>query len=616
MPDGSDLGNAYYTDASPSLLARQPVAPPRIHDRSPEWWNTAFPHLEARLSSLRSWRWSWWWGWLDLAAYFRPDRARAFIVANQQARGRPLNDQIIDSTGLLAVNICAAGIWNGLLAPSRQWFGMGVEEAFGEPGPEETEWLQHATQMIYTMFSRSNFYTAAAQVCQDVVVFGTSPMIMYEDKQDGIRCYVPCAGEYFLGASSRLSNDTLYREYTYTVAQIVGFFGWKNCPAQVQQIWRQGGAGLDQEFVVVHCIEPNIAIADTRSSNSPGVYIVPSHFAWREVFWLKGNKTNYPLSRRGFNEQPFFTARWRVTANDPYGRGPAMDCIGDNKQFQQETLRKNEFIEKLVRPPMVAPPELKNEPASIMPGMITYSNALNGKPMFTPAFEVNAQALMPMTADIEKISGRIRDALFVTTFMAITQMAGVQPRNELELTKRDLERLQVLGPFIELFENEFAGPAIERALSIGERRGMIRPRPASLRRVPIKIKYDSIMRLAQRAAESVNLKDFATTMGVASAAAKTANAPPPARKVNWDKWATRYGHVNGLDATLFYTDDEVKEHDQARLDEAKQQQQDAMAPKMGKVAVDAAKVLTNAPTPNGSALDALIGPNAYPGAGG
>lgn len=614
MPDGSDLGRAFYEDSSPSLLSRQPVTLPRQQDQGLYWWNVVYPNVESRLTSLRSWRWPWWWAWADLAAYNRPDRYRFFVTANQMDRGRPLNDQIIDSTGLLAVHVCAAGLWNGLIDPARRWMRLGIEPAFGNLDQEGKEWLQHATDVLFTMFARSNFYNVMAQAFMDTVVFGTAPVIVYEDAQDGARCYNPCAGEYFLASSARLSNDTLYREFTYTVAQIIGFFGYKNCPHEVQAMWREGGRALDFEFVVVHAIEPNIPTANHKMGGD-AIYVVPRHFPWRELYWLKGNKTAYPLSRRGFHEQPFFVVRWRVTSNDPYGRGPTWDCIGDNKQLQQETLRKNEFIEKLVRPPMTAPPEMKNEPASIMPGMITYTNALNGRPLFQPAFEVNAQALQPMTMDIEKISARIKEALFVPVFMAITQMAGVQPRNELELTKRDLERLQVLGPVIELFENEAAGPAVMRYLAIGERKGMIRPRPESLRKVPLKITYESIIRLAQRAAKSVGMKDFATTMGVATQAAKLADAPSPARKVDWDKWAERYGEVSDVDADLFFSEDEVHQHDQIRQQEMERKESMAAAPAMAKTGADIAKNLSQTQLPNGTALDALIGPGAYPAAG-
>jgi hypothetical protein len=69
-----------------------------------------------------------------------------------------------------------------------------------------------------------------------------------------------------------------------------------------------------------------------------------------------------------------------------------MDALGDTKQVQLETLRKAEFIEKGVRPPMGADPALKNEPASIVPGNITYIGADGQKKGFWPLFEVAAVA--------------------------------------------------------------------------------------------------------------------------------------------------------------------------------------------------------------------------------
>ena len=139
-----------------------------------------------------------------------------------------------------------------------------------------------------------------------------------------------------------------------------------------------------------------------------------------------------------------------------------------NGLVSEETRRKAEFIEKGVRPPMGANPELKNEPSSIVPGNITYTSTDGGKKGFWPLFEPNPQWLAGITADIDKINARINQCLFVDVFMAITRMEGVQPRNELELTKRDLERLQELGPFITKFENEFAGFRIHHHHSAGK----------------------------------------------------------------------------------------------------------------------------------------------------
>lgn len=98
--------------------------------------------------------------------------------------------------------------------------------------------------------------------------------------------------------------------------------------------------------------------------------------------------------------------------------------------------------------------------------------------------------------------------------------------------------------------------------------------------------------------------------------AKLAEAPSPARKVDWDKWAERYGEVSDVDADLFFSEDEVHQHDQIRLQEMQRKEQQAAAPAMAKTAAGVAKDLSQTQLPNGTALDALVGPGAYPAAGG
>jgi hypothetical protein len=532
------------------------------------------------------------------------------VVANRMSRGDPINDQIIDSTGTLAVRTCAAGMWTGLTSPSRPWFKLGIGLPFDQLDADGKEWLEDTEQRIYAVLAQSNFYTTMAQAFQDVTVFGTAPVIIYEDSEDVIRCYLPCAGEYYLAVGARLSVTTLFREFTLTVEQIVDMFTLEKCPDQVQKLWADGGAALDVEMVVAHAIEPNFQINGRGANRSrKGISIVPGKFPFREVYWLKGQKSSAPLSVRGFVSQPFMCSRWSTVSNDAYGRSPCMDAIGDTKQIQQETRRKAEFIEKGVRPPMGANPELKNEPASIIPGHITYMTTDGGKKGFWPLFMPEAAWLGGITADIKEVSARIERCLFVDLFMAISRMEGVQPRNELELTKRDLERLQELGPFVEMFENEFAGPAIRRVLDILQRRRMLKPMPKSLMRMPLKINYLSIMKLAQQAAESVAMKDVFVTAGEASAAAKAAGIPDPIRVINWDQSMRKYADRNNFPEDCLYTEDEVRQHDAARA----QGEAQAQIPAASMAAVSAAKTLSDTKVPGGSALEALLGGPA-PGA--
>ena len=594
-----------YQMMGPSLLAKQPIAYKPLNERDDFDWGTVFDALEQRLGSLRTWRYSWWAYWSSLAQFFMPRRYHWLVVANRMTRGNPINDAIIDSTGTLALETCAAGMWTGLTNPARPWIKMENALPWQKIDADGQEWIDDTEQRVYTVLAQSNFYNQMAQAFQDLALFGTAPLIVYEDFEDVIRLYLPCAGEYYLGAGARLSIDTLYREFTFTVSQIVEMFGATNCPEEVRKKWLEGGASLDVEFVVAHAIEPNFGIQNRRTGKAD-IKVVPAIFTYREVYWLKGIKTPKPLSVAGFHGKPFGAMLWSKVSNDPYGRAPCMTALGDNKQVQLETRRKAEFIEKLVRPPMGANPELKNEPSSIVPGNITYTNTDSGKKGFWPLFEVQPAALAPMIEDIKAVNARVEKALFVDVFMAITQMQGVQPRNELELTKRDLERLQKLGPVIELVEGELR-IILERVMDIMTRRNMLKPKPQSLVNTPIKISFLSIMRVAQQSAVAVGMKDFFATMGGLSSAAKAAGVPDPLRKVNLDKATEHYADATNIPADLLYTDQEVAQHDQIRQQELAKSQ----APQQAMAAVTAAKTLSDTKLPGGnSALGALTGQGA------
>jgi hypothetical protein len=601
MVSVKQAGEPVYLEMGADLLSQQPVSynrPPELDDFK---WGCVFDALEARLGSLRNWRYSWWSYWSSLAQFFLPRRYTWIVVPNKMTRGNPINDAIIDATGTLALETCAAGMWSGLTNPARPWIKMESALPWLKVDAEGQEWLDDTQERLYSVLAGSNFYTILAQAFQDLALFGTAPFIIYEDFEDVIRLYLPCAGEYYLGTGARLARDTLYREFNYTVLQIVEMFGAANCPEQIRKLWMMGGSSLDQEFVVCHAIEPNFAIQN-RGTGKSDIKVVPAVFTYREVYWLKGIRTAKPLSIAGFHGKPFSAMIWSQVSNDAYGRSPCMTALGDNKQVQLETRRKAEFIEKLVRPPMGANPELKNEPSSIIPGNITYTNTENGKKGFWPLFEVQPAALTPMIADIKEVNARIEKALFVDVFMAITQMEGVQPRNELELTKRDLERLQKLGPVIELVEAELR-IALERVLDIMQRRKLLKPKPASLQKIPLKISFLSIMRIAQKSSTAVSIKDFMATMGGVSSAAKAAGVPDPLRKVNLDKMTDHFAEVMNVPQDILYTDQEVKQHDEIRSQEMAK----AQAPNQAMAAVQAAKTLSETQIGPGNALGALTG---------
>lgn len=509
----------FYERASATLLAQQPavVKTKNSTAASPEW-NTLRGHLEARLNSLYTWRQSWWTqNWSDLASFLLPRRSIWLTQSmggtptpNNMTRGREINQNILDPTGTFAVRVCAAGLMSGLASPSRPWFKITPRLKNFVPDAEGKAWMDEVENRMYTILAGSNFYNCFAQECEDLVVFGSALTIIYEDEKDLIRLYNPAIGEFFFASSASLRVDGSYRRFLMTVAQIVDFFGLENCPAEVQKLWTAKGSSLQMERIVAHSIEPNFGIGPSNAGKVPG------NFTWREVYWVYGSASDKPLSIRGFMDQPFTASRWATQSNDAYGRSPGMDVLPDVMQLQVETGRKAEGLEKQVRPPLLADAQLKNQPASTLPGEVTYVQNLQANGGMRSIYNV-APDIRGMMEDIKEIQARIKTGLLNDLFNLFSEI----PQGKMtayETAQRVQERLSQAGPVIDNMLSESLKPKLIRIYKILTRRGMFPPPPDSMKKIPLDLTFVSILALAQKAAATGGIERLASFVGNLAAA--------------------------------------------------------------------------------------------------
>lgn len=514
-------------------------APPERLDTGPDAvdWNRLRTHLEARLMMARSWRFSWIEHWALIAQYLNPRRSLWLSqggvdqpVPNSMVRGLPVNQAIVDPTATYAMQVCAAGMKEGLMSSSRPWFKF-------KPGIRDHEldragqiWYEDLEDRVYTVMAESNFYDASTQMFRDLVSYATSPMLIYEDDEDVIRCYVPVVGEYYIFVGSRFRPEGMYRQYNLTVAQMVEEFGLENCPSDVQTMWEQKGSGLEREFIVAHAIEPNFGIQ--RFGEATEVGKVKGDFAFKELYWVWGRNSSQPLSKRGFKDLPFIAPRWAVNGNDPYGTdSPGMIALGDIMQLQQETRRKAELLEKVVRPPLNAPIEMKNQPSSMLPGHLNYST--DPSKGIQPIIKVDAQGLPGISQDLQLIQQRIKTGFFNDLFLMLAQTT--KDMTAFEVAQRQQEKLTVLGPVIDRFQNEGASLAIKRILAIMARKRLIPPMPQSLVGVPMQVEYIGMLYLAQKAARTAATERFVKMVQECTGVYR--EAPDV---INWDDMLTEY----------------------------------------------------------------------------
>lgn len=581
-----------YNRAGPSLLAKQDPdpAPPPVMSEWPVLWGK----LESRLNVLYNWRLSWWQHWGYLARYILPRRYHWVVTANTQNRGLPINQDIVDPTGTLAMQKCAGGMMSGLTSPSRPWFKLRPRSPNSLLDHESAVWIDEVESLIYDTLARSNFYDSMTQMYEDLVVFGTAPMILYEDDTHVIKCYNPCAGEYFLATDSSFRVTSLFRKFTMTIMQIVDMFGAENIPPTIRALWAQKGNSLETEYIVAHAIEPNYQVEQSSS-------LWPKKFVFREAYWLWGIAAEAPLSVGGYDDPPFIAPRWATTSNDAYGRSPGMVAMYDIMQLQVMTRRKAEAIEKQVRPPLLASTELKNEPSSIAPGHVTYVSNLGPQSGMRPIYEVKPE-LAYMTADMQQIQIRIKEEFFNDLFLMIEQTDPAKRMTATEVTARQQEKLQMLGPVIERVQHEGLAPALNRVFAIMTRRGLFPPMPEALKAQPLQIEFVSMLSQAQKASATIGMEQLLTVAGSIAQV-----NPEVLDNFNADEFLRTYAGMTLVPQKILNSADQVAKTRQARA--KAQQQKAAQESAVGMVAgaTDVAKSLSETQIGGGqTALQAMI----------
>lgn len=537
-----------------------------------------------RIEGMRTDRYSWWTHWRELADFILPRRYRWLVTPNQMNRGAGMNGKILDSTGTIAARVCASGMMSGVTSPTRPWFKLTIDNISAEGTNEISLWLAEVERRMMRVFSESNFYNAMAILYLDLTVFGSGAVIIYEDYDTVIRCHNPALGEFFFAVSSRQEVDTLGREMTMTIAQVVEAFGKENCSKSVQEAFETGGAALTREIIVRHIIEPN----------TPAKYGVPKEMLWREVYW-EANTSEQCLRKKGFREFPVLGVRWDVTANDAYGRSPGMDALGDIKQLQQETLRKAQAIDKLVNPPLIGDVQLKNQPASVVPGGVTYISGQNNAGL-KPIYQV-APPVQEIMLDIQQIQLRIQNIFFNDLFQMISQLTTV--RSATEIDARREEKLVLLGPVLERFENEALGKAIDRTFGIMQRGGLLPEAPEGVEGRAITVQYVSMLAAAQSATATAALERIASMAGGISAVAPSIND-----NIDYDALINIYGTKLGTDPRVFRSKEDVD----AMREQRQQKEQQIEGLETTLASVKGAETLSKTEVGGGmNALQAMIG---------
>lgn len=555
--------------------------------------STILDHVNARWTDAYAGRTNSELDWWENAAYVIPRRYRT-LTETRDYKERYGKVNIVDGTGTWAARVLGSGLFTGITSPARPWLNCHDEEVLWEDLPqEEQEWYNHTTRVILTIMERSNYYNAKAVQWLDIGVFGNTPMIIYEDQKDVIRCYVSPCGEYALDNNDTQRIDFFSRKITRTYRQVKAMLENKKMGAKIEglpPIVKQGLEDSSKHASLVtftHLIEPN---DDDRFP------MIPPGMQWRDVYWCDSPDKPVPFIAKGFTEQPFSVMRWSVTGNDVYATGPVDDCMADIKQLQSQTYSKGKGLARQVEPPMQADASLENKPTSLLPRSMNYVPGLSqGRfgmaPIYSPQFNLGE-----VTQDISMVQERIQRMMFNDLFRGISNLRTV--RSATEVDKREGEKLLGLGQVLNRNENEAFNAEVTRIYNIARRRGLLREPPQSMRerKARVGVRYRGLLAEAQSATGLSQIEQYLAV------AAQTASIWPEAQNVpNIAVLMREYGERLALPSKGMRSLEEIQERTQQ---EAQAQSLERVA-ELGPGVADAAANIANSDV--GAGADAALG---------
>jgi hypothetical protein len=551
--------------------------------------------LECTVDALKAERRPFEPDWEEIARLASPRQIN--ITSRSSNTKRASNRVLNDSGGILASRTTVNGMATGLTSSSSPWFKLAVRDRdMMEFGPVK-EWLHIVEQVIYGFFSSTNYYDTTKMQYGDLVQQGVGATLMTEHrKYMGVNRPL-VLGTYWLGLDDGLRVTTLAVRSNPTVKQLVEEVRDKTKISDAaMRAYDKGDYAV--RVPVMQVVEPNEdAYGEMLSRNIAGK-------PWRSIKWEIGqNDKHILLSEKGFDSQPFTAPRWENYGDSAYcDSSPGFQALGELREVQLAAKRGGRAMDGIVKPPMAVPANLARTGISLDPGTFTYMEAMGTDQRPQPMVTINHQAIQAIYEKQDWLKQRLDQIYYSDLFMAISQMEGVQPRNEQELMFRQEEKLTQLGPVVDRVNIEKLEYDIDRAFTICKNLGLIPPAPPEMDGQPLTVDFISILARAQKAAENTIIERTARFVGFLASV-----FPESAVKFDADQAIDEFAQNSGTSPKIIRTDDVVAKM-RAEIAQREQAERAAAMAAPAADAANAAKVLSETEvTPGRNALQNIMG---------
>ena len=542
-------------------------------------------NINSKFNNMKKEASVWTSSWKDIAEWTRPSRSKD--------EGDKINDgtefdaqHLLNGTSQLVVRTFASGMLGGMTSPSRKWFRLQVEDKELNLDNEVKQFLERAENAISIVFSKSNVYEVLYSMFEEIGLFATACAIIEEDYDTVIRLKNFTAGEYYLANDSTGRVNSMAREFTMTVSNVVEMFGIDNVSSNVKNSY--DNKEFEKNVIVRHIIMPRKQIDSSKKDNL--------NMPYASYYWEKSSNENKFLRESGYKAFPVIAPRWGLVAtSDVYGKNsPGWEGLGDAKMIQELEEDSLVNLALIAKNPLLVDADIDDY--DLRPAGITRVSNLDSSNGVRPVDIVQAD-IERIDRKILRVEDRLGRVWYTDLFLMFS--SNDDPRaTATEIIKKDGEKMLVLAPALEKVNNEGLGPLIDITFTKLLEAGMLGDIPESLDGSEIKIEYISTIAQAQRMIGTSSIEQLIGFTGNLVAV-----DPTVLDNLDLDQAINEYADKLGVSAKIVRSKEAIAEIRQGRAE----QQQKAEAQQEAGAMVQGAKVLSDTKIQDNTALSALMG---------
>jgi hypothetical protein len=453
----------------------------------------------ATADRLRTERSTWDAKTADIAEIFRPLRAelRNGTMLNAMPEGEKRMGKVFDGSGILAANHLGGFIYSTIANPANQWLRYGTMD------PDLNDW--HPVKLYFEKVTRrvlasaqstfSQFYAQTPELFVDLPVLGTGVFSseVRSDKSGFIDVCRPLSECWFdVDAEGRV--NAMYRRWSCTAAAAAREFHHPERNSKLSDKARDLARDKPAEKIeLLHVVAPNDeyepARFDARGKLFMSVYLEVAE--------------KHVIARGGYEEFLYQAPRWATAAGEKYGRGhPGELALPDGGSLQAAAKANLKAAEWAADPAWGGPEDgvitrLRLRPAAYVAGAISGQ----GDQLVQ---RLGSGGSVPMAEEqVQSLRAQVKEFFFFSLMLMDAQRRTGM--TDLEITERQQERMQIMGPYIGRLITEFLDPWARRRFAMLARLNLLPPAPRELQGKSLQVGFTSPLAMAQKAQEAAGV---------------------------------------------------------------------------------------------------------------